>query len=146
MSAQVLQPAEWPRPRGFSNGMTVEGPGRLIVLAGQVGSDAQGEVVAESFGEQCRAAFGNILRLLREGGAGPEHLVRMTWFVVAREEYLAGGRDIGAAWRDTFGKNFPAMSVIFVSGLIDPRAKVEIEATAWLPAPPPPPAPYPSTK
>ena len=146
MSAQILQPAEWARPRGFSNGMTVEGPGRLIVLAGQIGSDGAGALVGDTFAGQCRAAFGNILRLLREAGAGPEHLVRMTWFVVSREEYLAEGRDVGAAWRDTFGKHFPAMSVIFVSGLIDPGAKVEIEATAWLPAAAPPPAPYPSTK
>ena len=131
---KVLQPAEWPRPRGFANGVSVEGRGRLVVLAGQIGSRADGELAGPGFAEQCRAAFANIARLLQEASAGPEHLVRLTWFVVAREEYMASGREVGAAWREIFGKNFPAMSVIFVSGLIDPGAKVEIEATAWLPA------------
>jgi enamine deaminase RidA (YjgF/YER057c/UK114 family) len=130
---KVLQPAEWPRPRGFANGIVVEGAGRLVVLAGQIGSNAAGELVGPGFAGQCRAAFANIARLLQEAGAGPEHLVRLTWFVVAREEYLAEGREIGAAWRGIFGRNFPAMSVIFVSGLIDAGAKVEIEATAFVP-------------
>lgn len=131
---KVLQPAEWPRPRGFANGLVIEGSGRLAVLAGQIGSGDSGDVVGPVFADQCRAAFANIARLLREAGAGPEHLVRLTWFVVTRDEYLAQGREIGTAWREIFGKNFPAMSVIFVSGLIDADAKVEIEATAFVPA------------
>jgi enamine deaminase RidA (YjgF/YER057c/UK114 family) len=130
---KVLQPAEWPRPRGFANGIMIEGSGRTVVLAGQIGSNHAGALVGPIFADQCRAAFTNIRRLLQEAGAGPEHLVRLTWFVVAREEYLAQGREIGAAWRDVFGKNFPAMSVIFVAGLIDADAKVEIEGTAFIP-------------
>jgi enamine deaminase RidA (YjgF/YER057c/UK114 family) len=133
MTATVLQPAEWPRPRGFSNGMMVEGSGRLVVLAGQIGSDDAGNLVAGGFAAQCRAAFANIARLLKEAQAGPESLVRLTWFVTDRAGYMAEGREVGAAWREIFGKHFPAMSVIFVAGLIDEHAKVEIEATAWIP-------------
>ena len=133
MTITTLQPAEWPRPRGFANGLSVEGPGRLIVLAGQIGSNDAGEVDSDAFGDQCRQSFANIVRLLKEAGAGPEHLVRLTWFVTSKQDYLASGLEIGVAYRKTIGKNFPTMSVIFVSALIDDRAKVEIEATAFVP-------------
>jgi enamine deaminase RidA (YjgF/YER057c/UK114 family) len=129
----TLAPAEWPRPHGYANGMAVDGPGRLIVLAGQIGSNESGAVVADDLAGQCLQVFRNILRLLQEAGAGPQHVLKLTWFVTRRDEYDTQGREIGAAYRDTFGKHFPAMTVIFVSGLVDARAKVEIEATAFLP-------------
>jgi enamine deaminase RidA (YjgF/YER057c/UK114 family) len=130
--ATTLAPAEWPRPRGYANGMAVDGPGRLIVLAGQIGSEPGGMVVADDLAGQCRQAFRNILRLLQEAGAGPQNVLKLTWFVTSRDEYNAQGREIGAAYRDTFGKHFPAMTVIFVSALVDARAKVEIEASAFV--------------
>jgi enamine deaminase RidA (YjgF/YER057c/UK114 family) len=133
MTITTLQLAEWSRPRGFSNGISIDGPGKLIVLAGQIGSNDAGEVDSDAFGDQCRRSFANIVRLLKEAGAGPEHLVRLTWFVTSKPDYLASGREIGAAYRDTIGKNFPTMTVIFVSALIDDRAKIEIEATAFVP-------------
>jgi enamine deaminase RidA (YjgF/YER057c/UK114 family) len=130
----TLAPAEWPRPRGYANGMAADGPGRLIVLAGQIGWNDHGAFETDDFAGQCRQAFLNIRRLLREAGAGPEHVMRLTWFVTRRDEYLAQGREIGAAYREVFGRHFPAMSVIIVSALVEARAKVEIEATAFVPA------------
>lgn len=134
MAITPLQPADWTRPRGYANAMAADGPGRWIVVAGQIGAPTGGGGATGPLAAQCRLCFERILRLVREGGGGPEHVVRMTWFVVDRAAYLAEGRAIGEAWRDTFGKNFPAMTVIFVAGLIDPEAKVEIEAAAFVPA------------
>ena len=130
----TLAPAEWPRPRGYANGMTVDGPGRLIVLAGQIGWNDSGAFGTDDFAGQCRQAFRNIARLLREAGAGAEHVLKLTWFVTRKDEYMAQGREIGAAYREVFGRHFPAMSVIFVSALVEDGAKVEIEATAFVPA------------
>ncbi len=135
----TLAPAEWPRPRGYANGMTVEGPGRLVVLSGQIGWNDNGTFETDDFAGQSRQVFRNIARLLREAGAGPEHLLKLTWFVTRKDEYMAQGREIGAAYREVFGRHFPAMSVIFVAALVEDRAKVEIEATAFVPAGPPPP-------
>ena len=129
----TLAPAEWPRPRGFANGMAVDGPGRLVVLAGQIGSNEGGTVVADDLAGQCRQVFRNIVRLLQEAGAGPEHVLKLTWFVTRRDEYNAQGREIGAAYRETFGKHFPAMALVQVVALVESRAKVEIEATAFVP-------------
>ncbi|HVV40715.1 MAG TPA: RidA family protein [Nitrobacter sp.] len=129
----TLQPADWSRPRGFSHGVVVDGPGRWIVLAGQTGSNAQGEYPAEDMASQVGAALRRIVKLLAEAGAGPEHIVRLTWYLTSRSEYEAAGAGIGAAWRDTLGRNFPPSTLLYISGLVDARAKVEIEVTAFVP-------------
>lgn len=130
----TLQPADWNKPRGFSHGVTVEGAGRWIVLAGQTGSDAQGVYQSDDMGEQVGAALRRIIRLLGEAGAGPEHIVRLTWYLTSRSDYEAAGASIGAAWRETLGRNFPPSTLLYIAGLVDPRAKVEIEVTAFVPA------------
>lgn len=131
---QVLQPVDWVKPRGYSNGVAVDGPGRWVVLAGQTGSDTSGGYVSDDLAEQVAAALKKIVALLGEAGAGPEHIVRLTWYLTDRAEYAAAGAGIGAAWRATLGRNFPPSTVLYISGLIDARAKVEIEVTAFIPA------------
>jgi enamine deaminase RidA (YjgF/YER057c/UK114 family) len=130
----TLQPADWSKPRGFSHGVTVDGPGRWIVLAGQTGSDAQGAYQSDDMGEQVGAALRRIVKLLGEAGAGPEHIVRLTWYLTSRSDYEAAGVAIGAAWRETLGRNFPPSTLLYIAGLVDSRAKVEIEVTAFVPA------------
>jgi enamine deaminase RidA (YjgF/YER057c/UK114 family) len=129
----VLQPAEWSKPRGFSHGVTVDGPGRWIVLAGQTGGDEKGEYQSD-MGGQVGLALRRIIKLLAEAGAGPQHIVRLTWYLTSRSEYAAAGAAIGAAWRETLGKNFPPSTLLYIAGLVDERAKVEIEVTAFVPA------------
>lgn len=131
MSIETLQPPEWPRPKGYANGMSARG--RMIFISGQVGWDDHGRFGSDSLTEQVKQALANIVRVLTQGGAGPQHLVRLTWYVLSREAYLREVREIGAAYREVLGKHFPAMSVVEVSGLIEPRALVEIEATAVVP-------------
>jgi len=114
---KILQPSGWPRPRGFTHGVLVEGPGRWVVLAGQTGADERGEYAPG----------------MREAGAGPEHVVRLTWYLTSRAEYAAAAADIAAAWRETLGRNFPPSTLLYVSGLVDPNAKVEIEVIAFVP-------------
>lgn len=130
---RILQPNEWSKPRGFSHGVLVEGPGRWIILAGQTGGDEKGEYSPDMAG-QVSTALKRIVRLLEEAGAGPEHIVRLTWYLTSRSEYEAAGSGIGAAWRETFGKNFPPSTLLYIDGLVDLRAKVEIEVTAFVPA------------
>jgi len=130
----TLQPADWNKPRGFSHGVTVEGPGRWIVLAGQTGSNAQGVYQSDDMGEQVGTALRRIIKLLGEADAGPEHIVRLTWYLTSRSDYEAAGTGIGAAWRETLGRNFPPSTLLYIAGLVDPRAKVEIEVTAFVPA------------
>jgi enamine deaminase RidA (YjgF/YER057c/UK114 family) len=130
MSVQVLQPAGWPRPKGYSNGMAAEG--RQVFLAGLVGWDEQ-QQFPETLGEQVRQTFKNIVTLLHEAGAGPEHLVRLTWYVTSRDEYYAELPQIGQAYREIIGRHFPAMAVVQVVALMETKAKVEIEATAVVP-------------
>ena len=130
----TLQPPNWPRPRGFSHGVMVDGPGRWIVLAGQTGADDKGEYEAGSLGAQARIAFQRVVLLLREAGAKPEHIVRLTWYLTSPTEYAAAAPDISAAWRDTRGRNFPPSTLLYVSGLVDARAMIEIEVTAFVPA------------
>lgn len=127
---QVLQPAGWPRPKGYSNGIAAEG--RFVVTGGVVGWDEAGRF-PPAFVDQARQAFENIRAILAEAGAGPEHLVRLTWYVTDMDEYLADPRGLGAAYRDVFGRNFPAMAAVQVVRLVEPAAKIEIEATAVLP-------------
>jgi enamine deaminase RidA (YjgF/YER057c/UK114 family) len=131
MSTETLQPPEWPRPKGYANGMSARG--RMIFISGQVGWDDHCRFNSDILTEQVKQALANIVRVLKEGRAEPRHLVRLTWYVLSREAYLREVREIGAAYREVLGKHFPAMAVVEVSGLIEPRALVEIEATAVVP-------------
>src|SRR5260221_6039857 len=130
---RILQPADWPKPRGFSHGVTLDGPGRWIVLAGQTGGDEKGNYQLDMAG-QVGTALRRIVKLLAEAGAGPEHIVRLTWYLTSRSEYESASAGIGAAWRETLGRNFPPSTLLYISGLVDERAKVEIEVTAFVPA------------
>jgi enamine deaminase RidA (YjgF/YER057c/UK114 family) len=128
---EVLQPVGWPRPKGYSNGITARG--RQVYVAGQIGWDAAGQFAAGGMAPQVGQALRNIVAVLAEAGARPEHLVRLTWFVTSRAEYLAEAAEIGAAYRAVLGKHFPVMSVVEVTALMESQAKVEIEATAVIP-------------
>ncbi|HEY0681052.1 MAG TPA: RidA family protein [Steroidobacter sp.] len=127
MTVEVLQPAGWPRPKGYANGMVAEG--RQVFVAGQVGWNERQEFPA-TLAEQVHQALKNIVAVLNEAGARPEHLVRLTWFITSRDEYYAELPQIGAAYREILGRHFPTMSVVQVVALMEPKAKVEIEATA----------------
>ncbi len=127
----ILQPKDWPRPKGYSNGVLARG--QLVVLAGQVGWDSNEQIVSDDLVAQIRQAFLNIRTLLTEAGAQPGHLVRLTWFIANAEDYRTRLREIGEAYREVLGKVYPPMSVIVVKGFVEPRAKVEIEATAVIP-------------
>ena len=129
---RVLLPEGWPRPKGYSNG--VEAAGRMIFVAGQIGWTPEGAFVETGFVGQFRQTLENTLAVLAEAGAGPEHIVRMTWYVVDKREYLASLRDIGAVWRTLIGPHYPAMAVVEVRGLIEDAARIEIETTAVIPA------------
>ena len=125
---RALQPPGWPRPRGYANG--IEASGRLVFTAGQIGWDATGAFPSDDLPGQVRQTLSNVVAVLAEAGAGPEHVVRLTWYVTDREEYLASVKEIGAAYREVMGRHYPAMAVVAVSGLVEAQAKVEIEATA----------------
>ncbi|HMH30247.1 MAG TPA: RidA family protein [Steroidobacteraceae bacterium] len=131
MSTKTLQPAEWARPKGYANGVSARG--QLLFISGQIGWDSNGQFNSDNLTEQVKQALRNIVRVLREGRAEPRHLVRLTWYVLSRDAYLHEAREIGAAYREIFGKHFPAMSVVEVRGLVEQRALVEIEATAVIP-------------
>ncbi|MDB5731435.1 MAG: putative translation initiation inhibitor, yjgF family [Variovorax sp.] len=128
---QVLLPEGWPRPKGYSNG--VAATGRQVFIAGMIGWDAQGVFHSDDFAAQVRQALRNIVEVLREAGGRPEHLVRMTWYVVDKREYLAAGREVGQAFREIIGFYNAAMTAVEVRALIEDRARVEIEATAVIP-------------
>jgi enamine deaminase RidA (YjgF/YER057c/UK114 family) len=128
---QVLKPAAWPRPSGYSNGIAATG--RLVFVAGQVGWDAHCKFNSTRLADQVRQALRNICTVLAEAEAGPEHVVRLTWYLTSRDEYLADLANIGSAYREVMGKTFPAMSVVQVVALMEAEAKVEIEATAVVP-------------
>jgi enamine deaminase RidA (YjgF/YER057c/UK114 family) len=128
---RILLPHGWPRPRGYSNG--IEADGKLIFVAGQIGWDNAGKFPIKSFGGQFRRALANTLAVLEEASAGPEHVTRMTWFITSREDYTGALAELGAAWKELMGPNYPTMSVIIVSGLVEPEAKIEIETTAVIP-------------
>lgn len=127
---QVLLPAGWPRPKGYSNGIAASG--RMVFVAGQIGWDTDGRF-ADSFTEQFRQTLANTLAVLAEAGAGPQHVVRMTWYVVSLEEYQKGLDAIGAVYRELMGRHYPAMAVLQVAGLVEPQARIEIETTAVIP-------------
>ena len=128
MSREVLQPPGWARPRGYANGIAAEG--RQVFVAGQIGWDAEQNFVSDDFALQTRQALSNVVDVLACAGAGPQHVVRLTWYVTSRDEYSGAIAAIGTVYRELFGRNYPAMSVVVVAGLLEPRAKVEIEATA----------------
>jgi len=128
---RTLLPAGWPRPKGYSNGIAAKG--RFVFTGGVVGWDAEEKFVSPTLAGQFRQVLANTLAILAEGGAGPEHIVRMTWYVTSVADYRDGLAEIGAAWRELMGKNFPTMAVVEVAGLVEPAAKIEIETTAVVP-------------
>jgi enamine deaminase RidA (YjgF/YER057c/UK114 family) len=127
---RALVPPAWPRPVGYANGMTAKG--RVVLTAGLVGWDVMGNF-PDGFVAQARQLFANMLAVLAEGGAGPEHLVRLTWYVVDLDEYRAASRELGRAYREIIGAHYPAMAVVQVAGLLEKKARLEIEATAVVP-------------
>lgn len=128
---KILQPPGWAPPRGYANGVAAQGT--WVAIAGQVGWNAAQQFESDDFVAQARQALANVVAVLAEAGGRPEHLVRLTWYVLDRDEYLAHGRALGAAYREVIGRHFPAMTAVQVAALIEPRAKVEIEATAVVP-------------
>ena len=128
---QTLNPPGWPRPKGYSNGIAARG--RIVFVAGQVGWNAEERFTSVRFVDQARQALANIVAVLREGGAGPEHLVRLTWYVLDKSEYLKCGRELGEVYRDVIGRHYPAMTAVEVKGLVEEGALLEIEATAVIP-------------
>jgi enamine deaminase RidA (YjgF/YER057c/UK114 family) len=128
---KLLQPAEWLAPKGYANGIAVRGT--MVFVGGQIGWNGQQQFESDDFIAQTRQALLNIVAVLRETGAGPEHMVRMTWYIVDRDEYVARLKELGTAYREIIGRNFPTMSCVEVSRLVEPRAKVEIEVTAVIP-------------
>ena len=128
----AISPAGWKSPSGYAHGIAASG--RIIATAGQIGWNPRtGQFESDDFAEQTAQALRNIVEILQTAGARPENIVRLTWFVTSREEYMKARKPIGAAYKDIFGRYYPAMSVIVVSALVEPRAKVEIEATAVVP-------------
>jgi enamine deaminase RidA (YjgF/YER057c/UK114 family) len=127
-----LQPPGWPEPRGYANG--IEASGRLVFVGGQIGWDETGAFPYDDLAGQVRQTLRNILAVLAEADAGPEHVVRMTWFITDRDAYLSSLKEIGAAYREVMGRHFPAMAVVQVTALVEAQAQVEIEATAVISA------------
>jgi enamine deaminase RidA (YjgF/YER057c/UK114 family) len=131
MISRALLPKHWPRPRGYANGVTASG--RTVFVAGMIGWDAHGQFHSDDLAQQARQALENIVAVLAEGGAGPEHIVRMTWYVTDKREYIGAYAAIGRAYREVIGNYDVAMTAVEVKALIEDRAKVEIEATAVVP-------------
>lgn len=129
---QAVNPARWPRPSGYANAVLATGP--TLYLAGMVGWNATQQFETDDFVGQVRQALLNIVAVLEAAGAGPEQIVRMTWFIADRDEYRRATKEVGAVYREVIGRHFPAMSVVEVRGFVEDRAKVEIEATAVLPS------------
>ena len=128
---QVLQPSHWPRPKGYANGVAASG--RMVFVAGMIGWDSEGRFPSDDFADQARQALRNIVEVLREAGALPEHIVRMTWYVLDKREYIAAGKAVGQAYRELIGSYSAAMTAVQVSALLEDRAKLEIEVTAVIP-------------
>jgi len=129
---EILQPAGWAKPRGYSNGVSVP-MGRMVFIGGQIGWDAQQQLVGPGLAEQTRQALNNIVAILAVAGGQPEHIVRLTWYLTNKREYLGMQRQLGEIYRETMGRNFPPMSVVQVADLLETGALVEIEATAVIP-------------
>jgi enamine deaminase RidA (YjgF/YER057c/UK114 family) len=128
---EFLNPSSWKPARGYSNGVAASG--RMLFLGGMIGWNGQQEFETDDFIDQVAQALRNIVEVLAEAGAGPEHLVRLTWYVTSRDEYVARLKEMGAVYREIIGKHFPAMALVQVVALVEQRAKVEIEATAVVP-------------
>ncbi|MFT5349690.1 MAG: enamine deaminase RidA (YjgF/YER057c/UK114 family) [Planctomycetota bacterium] len=128
---QILQPKSWPKPKGYSNGILAKG--ELIFVGGQIGWDENETFPSADFAEQVRLALNNTLTILKEAGANAEHIVRMTWFITDKQEYLSSVKAVGQVYREVMGRHFPAMSMVQVLALIEDEAKVEIETTAVIP-------------
>ncbi len=128
---QILQPPGWASPKGYANGIAARGT--LVFVGGQIGWNAQQQFESDDFIAQTAQALCNIADVLHEAGAGPEHMVRMTWYVVNRDEYASHLAELGPVYRKVMGRNFPAMTCVQVAALVEPRAKVEIEVTAVVP-------------
>lgn len=127
---RVLQPKEWKSPSGYANGIVASGP--TVFIGGQIGWNADQVFESDDFVDQVRQALRNVLEILAEAGAGPEHIVRLCWYVTDKREYAARLSEVGEAYRSVMGRNFPPMTLVQVSGLVEDAAKVEIEATAVL--------------
>ena len=125
-----MQPAGWPRPKGYANGIRARGD--VVFVGGMIGADSTGRF-ADGFIAQTKQALSNIVAVLKEAGASPQHIVRLTWYVRSMDEYVAALPDLGAAYREVMGRHFPAMAVVEVARLVEPLARLEIEATAVLP-------------
>ena len=132
MTIDILHPQGWAPAKGYANGVAAEG--RQVFIAGQIGWNEKCEFVSDDFIAQVEQALKNVLAVLKEAGGGPEHLVRLTWYLTDKREYVARQKELGEAYRRVIGKNFPAMSAIVVVALVEDRAKVEIEATAVIPS------------
>jgi len=128
---EILQPPGWAKPKGYSNGIVAKG--RMVFVSGQVGWNAQEKFATSDFVGQARQALANIVAILAEAGAKPEHIARMTWYVGDRREYLASAKELGAAYREVIGRHYPVMTAIQVAGFVEDGAKLEIEVTAVLP-------------
>jgi enamine deaminase RidA (YjgF/YER057c/UK114 family) len=133
--SQTINPAGWPRPSGYSNGILAEG--RHLAISGQIGWNEQNELVSEDFTEQARQALRNVMAVLRAAGGSGEHLIRLTWYITDKDQYRSSLKDLGASYREIVGEHYPAMALVQVAGLLEEGAKVEIEATAVLPRKPP---------
>jgi enamine deaminase RidA (YjgF/YER057c/UK114 family) len=131
MSMRILQPPGWARAKGFSNGIAAKGA--LVFIAGQIGWTGDGKWEARDFAGQFRQALHNILAVLKEADGKPEHLVRLTWYVIDKDEYLRALPEVGAAYRELMGRHYPTMAVVQVGGLVEREARLEIEATAVIP-------------
>ena len=130
-SHRTLLPDGWERPRGYANGIAAVG--RMVFTAGVIGWDADGRFPSQTMAGQFRQVMLNTLAILAEGGAGPEHVVRMTWYVTSRDEYVESLAEIGAVYRELMGRNYPAMAVVEVTALVEREARIEIETTAMVP-------------
>jgi enamine deaminase RidA (YjgF/YER057c/UK114 family) len=128
---KILQPPHWARPSGFSNG--VASKGEIIFVSGMIGWDAQSKLVSNEFVGQARQALKNIVEVLAEAKAKPEHITRMTWYVVDKKEYLGASTELGAAYREIIGRHYPVMTAVEVASLMEDKARVEIEVTAVIP-------------
>lgn len=131
MTHQVLHPAGWVPAKGYANGIAARGT--QVFVGGQIGWNAQQQFETDDFIAQTRQTLQNVMAVLGEAGAGPEHMVRMTWYVIDRDEYNARLKELGAVYREVIGKHFPAMTCVAVAALMEARAKVEIEVTAVVP-------------
>jgi enamine deaminase RidA (YjgF/YER057c/UK114 family) len=133
MSAmQILQPPGWAKPKGFSNGIAASG--NLVFVAGPIGWTGEGKWEAKDFAGQFRQALKNCIDVVAQAGGRPDHIVRLTWYITSKKEYLASLKEVGAAYRALMGRHFPVMAVVEVSALMEDEAKLEIEATAVVPA------------